>query len=107
MTFKADKNTSFSFDWNHAARNYGDFNVQNLSGANPTQPWEMPAFNLFDLGLVHKFKFADLDTRLTANLHNIFNTEYISDSRNGASYTDSEVYYGAGRTFNLGLKIKF
>ena len=107
LNLKANEATSFSLDWNHASKNYGDFNVTELNDENPPQPWEMPAFNLFDLGFVHKFEISDLETTIIGNLNNIFNTEYVADSQRGSTHLDSQVYYGPGRTFNLGLKIKF
>jgi outer membrane receptor protein involved in Fe transport len=106
LKFKADKKTSFTLDWNYAGKNYADFNIDSVTSPGSAQPWEMPEFNLFDLGASHKFKFADLDAQLSGNLHNIFNTEYISDAR-GFSVNEAIVYYGAGRTFNLALKVKF
>jgi outer membrane receptor protein involved in Fe transport len=43
-------------------------------------------------------------------MNNIFDVEYISDAfddkaTHGAQ--NAKVYYGSGRTFSLGLKVKF
>ena len=71
--------------------------------------WKLPNYHLFDLGLRHGFEIAGLEHTLSANMNNIFDVEYISDAYdNGNAFTlDAGVYYGAGRTFSLGLKVKF
>ncbi|APG65667.1 TonB-dependent receptor [Tenacibaculum todarodis] len=106
--------TNISLDYNYAGDNYATMNVTGRTADSPeeadrTNTWKLPNYNLFDLGLRHGFEIGGLETTLTANLNNIFDVEYISDANNGPSsdYDTAQVYYGAGRTFSLGLKIKF
>jgi iron complex outermembrane receptor protein len=103
--------TNISLDYNYAGDNYATMNVTGKtdeadSGVNT---WQLPNYHLFDLSLRHGFEIGGLDAGLTANMNNIFDVEYISDANNGSSsdYDTAQVYYGAGRTFSLGLKIKF
>ena len=64
---------------------------------------------------------AKLDLILRANVNNVFDNEYISESETNILYnpdtetteigengsTRNVVFYGFGRTWNAGLKIKF
>ncbi len=71
--------------------------------------WEMPSYNLVDLGLNHKFTIGDFRATLNAKMNNIFNVEYVSDAYDGSNHSSSTatVYYGTGRTFSVGMKVKF
>ena len=44
-------------------------------------------------------------------MNNIFNVDYVSDAYDGRdgshSAMDATVYYGTGRTFSVGMKVKF
>ena len=42
-------------------------------------------------------------------MNNIFNVEYVSDAFDASSHSaaDADVFYGAGRTFSLGLTVNF
>ena len=67
------------------------------------------SYGVFDASSSHDFKIGTFDATLSARLDNVFNTHYISDAFDGnsSSALDSRVYYGFGRTFSLGTKIKF
>ncbi|WP_165734363.1 carboxypeptidase-like regulatory domain-containing protein [Polaribacter sp. 20A6] len=103
--------TSVSLDYNYAGDNYATMNVTSRTDVDDSgiDTWKMPNFHLFDLGLRHGFEIAGLSSTLNANVNNLFNVEYISNADNGSNsnYDTAQVYYGAGRTFSLGLKVKF
>ena len=42
-------------------------------------------------------------------MNNVFDTEYVSDALDGANSDEatSLVWFGAGRTFSVGAKLKF
>ncbi len=71
--------------------------------------WELPAYNLFDLFLNYNFDLGNYKASLTGNINNVFDTEYISDARDGATHTwsDALVYYGWGRSWIISLKLRF
>ncbi|WP_298284914.1 carboxypeptidase-like regulatory domain-containing protein [uncultured Lutibacter sp.] len=112
-TYKVLPSTSVSLDYNYAGDIYALFYVDRRTSQTADNfrkdPWKMPSYNLFDFGIVHKFKIGDLDTRLTGNINNLFNVEYVSDAFEGSTgtYTDANVYYGYGRTFSVGMKVNF
>ncbi len=106
--------TNITLDYNYAGDNYATMNVTRRTADSPeeadrTNTWRLPNYHLFDLGFRHGFEIAGLSTTLSANMNNIFDVEYISDANNGntSNYDSAQVYYGAGRTFSLGLKVKF
>jgi len=112
-TYKLLPSTSISLDYNYAGDIYAKFYVNRRTSETADNfrkdPWEMPSYHLVDFGLTHKFKIGDFDTRLTGNINNLFNVEYVSDAFEGdtGTYTDADVYYGYGRTFSVGMKINF
>ena len=115
LNYKALDRTSVFLDYNYAGDLYSKFDFSR--GTTDRQnTWKLPSYHLFDLGFNHGFSIADFDATLTGNMNNIFDVEYISDgfdsteNINGVDVhnsTNSGVYYGSGRTFNLGLKINF
>ncbi len=64
---------------------------------------------LFDINAKYNFKIGKLDATVYGNINNLFNTEYIADATDGTLHdeTTSIVWYGFGRTWTTGLKIKF
>jgi len=77
-------------------------------GENP-DAWELPSYSLVDAFLRYRFDFGPYRATLVGNINNLFDTEYISDARDGGSHswTDAEVYYGWGRSWMVSLKIDF
>lgn len=81
-------------------------NIENLTGVDT---WQVPDYFTADANLVYRFKFADLNSTLYFNVDNILDEEYIVDANNGSSndWDTATVFYGFGRTWSVGLKIKF
>jgi len=123
----AQTTASFAFDynilpklkigpvWNYYANYYASVSAQNITAAGYT-PYKIPNYSLFDLNGVFKFKLAGMDASFIGNIHNFFNTAYISDAfdQNGSAFAPAEntpstigVFYGLGRTYTTTLKIKF
>lgn len=111
LDYKLLDKTSIYIDYNYASDLYAKFGItdERPIEIDRQNAWKLPAYHLFDLGLVHGFKIGDFDSTLTAKMNNIFDVEYISDAfeQDTNTYTDAKVYYGAGRTFSVGMKIKF
>ncbi|TCI85868.1 TonB-dependent receptor [Tenacibaculum sp. M341] len=127
LLYKFWEKSSLTVDYNYFGELYSDFSFsQNFTSKDrieeiandPTltrdepkrvgQPWKMPNYHTFDASIRHGFNFGDFDTTLTLRVNNIFDTEYISDAQDVSGTAASAlVWYGAGRTFSLGAKIKF
>lgn len=120
MLYKFFEKTSLTVDYNYFGGLWADFDI--LGSANitftgktktpsvrPSDTWKMPNYSTFDTSLRHGFNLGEFDTTLTLRVNNIFDTEYISDADNGtnSSASDALVWFGSGRTFSLGAKIKF
>ncbi len=112
-SYKVLPTTTLVLDYNYAGDIYAKFDINGRTDANSVNfrqdSWNMPAYHLFDLSLVHKFDMGGFDARLTGNINNLLDVEYVSDAFEGDSgtYSDAKVYYGFGRTYSVGLKINF
>lgn len=99
---------------NYYANYTSYYNFQNITTAG-LKPWKVPSYTLLDVNAVYRFKFAGLDASLIANVYNLFNTTYLSDSYDsnlglnatGGTAGGVGVFYGFGRTYTTGVKIKF
>ncbi len=109
LNYKISPETTFTVDYNYYADLYSDFNPSRRGTAGAPEAWKVPSYNLFDSALRHKFTLGNFETTFTARVNNVFDVKYISDSEDNGSSTASEakVYYGLGRTFNVGAKINF
>jgi len=98
-----------SIDYFYFADYYADFAPENVTDEGTPQPWKVPAYGLFDVGLRHGFKIGDFNATLIGNLNNVFDTKYIADATNGSGNNAETalVWYGFGRTFSASLKIDF
>lgn len=100
--------TTIALDYNYFDNLYASFDPS-ARGERGPDAWKVPAYGLFDATVSHNFSFGPFDATLVGRLNNIFDTEYISDAFDGSNsdaYT-SRVYYGFGRTFTVGAKLKF
>lgn len=108
---------------------YADFNIStDQSFNNPTQPdgsenqaWKLPSYSLVDGGVSYAFKLGGLLMTARLNVNNVLDEEYIAESETNILFdpntetkkigdngsTRNIVYYGFGRTWNAGLKIRF
>ncbi|WP_373057365.1 TonB-dependent receptor [Zunongwangia sp. H14] len=114
-------------NFNYFSRMYAQYDPSSRNDAEVefTDPWEVPDYGVFDVGLTHNFSFGSFDATINANVFNLLDTEYISDATDGTrqeQYVDSNgqnvtrlvsnaqnaaVYYGFGRTYTVGMKINF
>ncbi|GAA4309206.1 TonB-dependent receptor [Pontixanthobacter gangjinensis] len=103
----ADNSTVF-VDYNYAGDMYSSYFVEARNSPGMGNTWEAPEYGLFDFGLRHKFDVGPLAATFNGKVNNIFDTEYISDANDqGNGYKDAQVYYGAGRTYSVSLKLNF
>lgn len=82
---------------------------------NKYRPLGLPTYNVIDLNIVYRFKFAGLDASFIGNVYNLLNTEYLNEgyesnptsADNLTRLNNVYVNYGTGRTYMTTLKIKF
>ncbi len=96
-------------DFNYYDNLFADFEITDRTSGDNADSWKMPAYGLLDFNASYKFNLGKLDAILIGNVHNILDTEYIADARDGDTHTaqDALVYYGFGRTMSLSLKVNF
>ena len=109
MNYEVFPRTYVRADFTYNDRYFADFEPTDRTTPDVADPWEAPSFGLLDLGLTHKFTFGPLDATVNANVFNALDTEYIADARDGRDHdaNSASVWYGFGRTYTVGAKIKF
>jgi len=115
LNYKASDESSIFLDYNYAGNLYAKMDITRSTDRKNT--WKLPSYHLFDLGVRHGFTIGGLNATLSGKMNNIFDVEYISDAFDKTeevtpgvfehTSTNAGVYYGSGRTFSLGLKVKF
>ena len=100
-----------AMDFNHYSRLFARFDVEERIEASSSgvNSWQMPDYNLLDFNTSYDFDFAGFNATVYGRVHNILDTEYISDARDGKRHNaeTSPVYYGFGRTWSMGIKLRF
>ncbi len=106
-----------------ADRVFADFDIasDNTFNSAGNQAWELPSYSLLDVGLAYTFDVAGLNCTVNLNVNNLLDKTYISESDTNVLYDPTEggmeygtngsvanrVFYGFGRTWNTGLKVRF
>ncbi|RLD29863.1 MAG: TonB-dependent receptor [Bacteroidetes bacterium] len=123
MNLEVMPRTNLVIDYNYFDNLYALFDPNFRTNPDLTQEaWQLPDYGTFDLIIRHGFNIGEtFDATLTARIYNLFDTQYISDAQDGAAVgflgdpgyippsteKTSSVWFGQGRTFNLGARIKF
>ena len=107
--YRFGTDTRLSVDYNYFDNLYADFDPSDRGSENAPDPWQVPAYGVFDVAMTHGFSFGNFDASLVARMNNVFNTEYVADALDGSGSNAQTalVYYGFGRTFSVGAKLKF
>ena len=108
-----------------ASNLYANFALDDRTFEQPgMSAWKLPTYSLVDLGANYNFKVGNTDWSFRLNVNNLFDKEYISESDTNRLYNpesgsdrlipdsvdgsvSNRVFYGFGRTWNLGLKVRF
>jgi hypothetical protein len=101
--------TRLLLDYNYYDNYYADFEPTGRTSQGIPQSWKAPSYGLLDAGISHGFDMGGFDATIIARMNNVFNTEYIADALDGGNHDalTALVWYGFGRTFSLGAKIRF
>lgn len=113
LDYSVFKDLKLGLNYNFYADYNSDFDPTSLTKEGLT-PYKIPNYSLLDVNAVFKLKIAGLNTSLYVNVLNLLDTEYLSDgfarfnSTTGISdASNTQVYYGTGRTWTTGLKVNF
>ncbi|MCL5127013.1 TonB-dependent receptor [Algibacter sp. L4_22] len=105
LNYKLTPDTRVVLDYNYFGDLYADYDPSDR-GEPGDDAWKLPDYGLFDAVVSHGFKFGPFDATLTGRINNVFDTEYVTDAFDGTADT-ALVYFGTGRTFSIGAKLKF
>ena len=116
-TFRPFKGWRIGADWIMNANNYSDYQVKD-SNINPgsdisvAKPWRIPWGNQLDLSASYSFKIGGIDARLTGNVYNVFNYNYVVDAwtntgERGTWDNAFRLFYSFGHTYSMKLRINF
>lgn len=116
-TFYPWKGWRIGADWTFNTNNYSDYVVSGSSftpGKDITvkDPWKIPWGQQFDLSASYGFKIGGVDARLSGNVNNLFNYNYVVDAYNTTGVKGEwdnvfRVFYSFGRTYSLKLRVNF
>ncbi len=117
------KGLKIGVDYNFYDRIYANYDVENrntkYADGNPDS-WKLPFYSLVDMNLRYNFKISDINATLFCNVDNLLDYNYIAEAQGGfdkvpEGYEDeikpgeeaTTVFYGWGRSWSVGLKIRF
>ena len=117
--YRFSYNFSVDLDFQSFDNLYGNFGPldSEFSSANNRGSLQLPSFSIVDIGATYRTTFMGMNTRVRANVNNLFDEEYIADSStnffadggrtwNGVNTTNI-VNFGRGTTWNLGVSFDF
>lgn len=128
VTVEPLENLFFDASWYHAANLYAQFDILTFQDENSDgQPdggdfqLKLPAYDLFDAGLTYRMNLGrdkDKYLNLRLNVNNVFDEVYISESTSNRAVQPGDetwngvnvgnnVFWGFGRTWNVGLLYRF
>lgn len=110
VAYEVFDNFTMDVDYTYYGNHYADFDaVKRTKESTSGDSWKLPAVGIIDAGFRYGFEIAGLKASINARVYNLLDTEYISKARDGEYHTSSEaeVFYGFGRTWSTGLKVKF
>ena len=115
-------NFVFDASWTYANNLYADFDIakdENYLKPNNEGALKLPSYSLMDAGVSYKFDLgAQQSLGIRLNVNNVLDTEYISEASSNIYATPTSktykgidernfVWFGYGRTWNIGVTYKF
>lgn len=114
-------NLNFDISFSYFGKLYADIDASSFNFEDHDGSLELPSYSLVDAGLSYKFVLNDDKNqalKLRLNINNVLDEIYISESEtnrhadsgddtwNGIN-TRNRVFFGFGRTWNLGVRYEF
>ena len=112
---------SLQLVWKHDSNYFSSwdpFSRTALENGTRPQSWQIPDYSLFDLHVSYRLPLGTRksEVKLFAHVFNLFNTVYVQDAVDNASYAkfdgnhsadDAGVWLGLPRTWNAGVEVTF
>ncbi|AZQ61818.1 TonB-dependent receptor [Flammeovirga pectinis] len=110
LDYELVKGLKIGADYNFFGNNYAEFDpTRRNDSEDRMNAWKMEDFNIIDLNVRYNFNIGTFNTTFYGNVDNLLDVAYVSDAQDGADHTaqTAKVFYGSGRTWNMGMKLKF
>ena len=116
------ENFNIDLSWHYVNNLYARLDITSLVRSSQISSLKLPQYNLFEGGASYKFVFGKKQKQavtVLANVNNILDTTYISESDTNQVVDNNtrdtykgidvrnRVFFGFGRTWNVGLKYQF
>lgn len=112
---------SVTFQGRRYERYWADYDpTSRTSAADRGQSWQLPNYSIFDLHVNYRVPLKTDRLELTTFIHvfNLFDKEYVSDATDNSSFEGvngapshsaqrAEVFFGAPRIVNVGVRVQF
>ncbi|MGK7397877.1 MAG: TonB-dependent receptor [Candidatus Cyclobacteriaceae bacterium M3_2C_046] len=103
---------------------YADFDLADDESFDVpgNQAWKLPNYSLLDAGISYNFEISGIAMTWNLNVNNLLDEEYMAESESNILFDPARegdvefgengsirnrVYFGFGRTWNTGLKVRF
>ncbi len=108
MSYEILKDFTISADYNYYDNIYANYDPEsrNNENAQGVEALKLKPFGLFDASFRYKMNLGKFNATIFGNINNVFDTEYIMDAQDG-SFDTALVYFGSGRTWTTGIRLKF
>lgn len=100
------KGFALDVDYFHFMNFYANFNASNRLEPNPAQALSLPDFGTMDVALQYSFKVSGTDCRVRMSVYNIWDELYVADASDASKLTTATGFFGFGRTWNLGFRVR-
>ena len=111
-------------NYNYYGKNFADFEPTNRLTKKGSvvevftgDAWKMPNYSLVDLSASYNFElYKGMNATIFGGVNNLLNTKYIADATDGSKLDattglrtgeDALVWYGFGRTWQMGMRVNF
>ena len=111
-------------NYNYYGKNYAAFEPTNRLSKKGGEvevftgdSWKMPNYSLVDLSASYNFElYKGMNATIFGGMNNLLNTKYIADATDGSKVDattglrtgeDALVWYGFGRTWQMGMRVNF
>lgn len=100
--------------WYYADALYADYSLANDAtfDTDGNQAVQIPSYSLVDAGVTYQFQLGGLDLSWRLNVNNVLDEIYIAEldtnfQGDGVDFNSNRGFFGFGRTWNTGLRIRF
>ncbi|MDR6237046.1 outer membrane receptor for ferrienterochelin and colicin [Aureibacter tunicatorum] len=109
INYELVEGLKIGMDYNFYGDNFAEFNPTSRTNEDDrgVNSWQLENYSLVDANMSYKFTIGDVKASIFGNIHNIFDTMYVSDADETNVGDPANVFYGWGRSWSMGMKVNF